>query len=57
MLRESYGDTVGVMENFIPFSVKVAEASAEGSSIYKYDPKGKVAAAYSTLTEVVMKNS
>jgi len=28
MLRESYGDTVGVMESFIPFSVKVALLSS-----------------------------
>ena len=26
-------------------------------SIFEYDPKGKVASAYSALTEVVMKNS
>jgi len=35
MLRESYGDGVGIMESFIPFSVKVAEASSEGISIFR----------------------
>ena len=32
MLRESYGSTIGVMESYIPYSVRVAEASAEGAS-------------------------
>ena len=30
-----------------------AEISAEGSSIYEYDPKGKAASAYKALTEEV----
>ncbi|MEE3409565.1 MAG: ParA family protein, partial [Erysipelotrichaceae bacterium] len=38
----------------IPLSVRAAEISAEGSSIYQYDPKGKAANAYRTLTEEVM---
>ena len=54
MLRESYGDTVGVMESFIPFSVKVAEASAEGSSIYRYAPKCKAAESFERLTKEVL---
>ena len=51
MLRENYGDTVGVMESFIPFSVKVAEASAEGISIYRYAPKCKAAESFEKLTK------
>ena len=51
MLRESYGDTVGVMESYIPFSVKVAEASAEGISIYRYAPKCKAAESFEKLTK------
>ena len=54
MLRESYGDTVGVMESFIPFSVKVAEASAEGSSIFRYAPKCKAAESFERLTKEVL---
>lgn len=54
MLRESYGDTVGVMESFIPFSVKVAEASAEGSSIFRYAPKCKAAESFEKLTKEVL---
>ena len=54
MLRDSYGDTVGVMESFIPFSVKVAEASAEGSSIFRYAPKCKAAESFERLTKEVL---
>ena len=54
MLRESYGDTVGVMESYIPFSVKVAEASAEGISIYRYAPKCKAAESFEKLTKEVL---
>ena len=54
MLRDSYGDRVGVMESFIPFSVKVAEASAEGSSIFRYAPKCKAAESFERLTKEVL---
>ena len=53
-LRETYGATVGVFETFIPMSVKAAECSSEGVSIYLHEPKGKVAAAYRKLTQEVL---
>ena len=56
MLKETYGSRVRIFENSIPFSVRAAECSAEGSSIYRHDPKGKVAMAYQSLTEEVMGN-
>ena len=37
----------------IPLSVRAAEISAEGKSIYTYDPKGKAAEAYRELTKEV----
>lgn len=54
MLKESYGMSVGVMESYIPFSVKVAEASAEGISIYRYAPKCKAAESFNKLTKEVL---
>lgn len=54
MLREAYGTNVRIFKNHIPLSVRVAEVSAEGKSIYKHDPKGKAAAAYLSLTEEVL---
>ena len=55
MLKDNYGETVGVLENYIPFSVKVAEASSEGCSIYKYAPKCKAAESFRRLTEEVLR--
>ena len=54
MLREAYGSRVRIFANVIPISVRAAEISAEGVSIYKHDPKGKVASAYYSLTEEVI---
>lgn len=54
MLKEAYGSRVKIFTNIIPISVRAAEISAEGVSIYKHDPKGKVASAYNSLTEEVI---
>ena len=56
MLIESYGSKVKIFSNNIPISVRAAEISAEGVSIFKHDPKGKVASAYLSLTEEVLAN-
>ena len=54
LLIENYGSRVRIFENSIPMSVRAAEISAEGVSIYKHDPNGKVASAYQSLTEEVL---
>ena len=56
LLIENYGSRVRIFENSIPMSVRAAEISAEGISIYKHDPNGKVASAYQSLTEEVLGN-
>ena len=56
LLIENYGSRVRIFENSIPMSVRAAEISAEGVSIYQHDPKGKVASAYQSLTEEVLEN-
>ena len=56
MLKEAYGSKVKIFSNIIPISVRAAEISAEGISIYRHDPKGKVASAYYSLTEEVLGN-
>ena len=53
LVVDTYSDQIKVFETLIPLSVRAAEISAEGSSIYQYDPKGKAALAYKNLTEEV----
>ncbi|MFT8888086.1 MAG: ParA family protein [Ethanoligenens sp.] len=55
LLRNSYTGKLHIFEQNIPFSVRAAEATAAGKSIYAYDPQGKVAAAYEKLTEEVLR--
>ena len=55
-VHTTYGSQIEVFENVIPMSVKAAETSAEGKSIYMHCPKGKVAEAYMNLTQEVLKN-
>lgn len=54
LLELNYGSKVKIFGSGIPFSVRAAEISAEGVSIYRHDPKGKVADAYRSLTEEVL---
>lgn len=56
LLMETYGSKVRIFETSIPISVRAAESSAEGISIYRHDPKGKVAGAYMALTEEVLRH-
>lgn len=55
-VRETYESKIDIFENVIPLSVKVAEASAEGKSIYLHCPNGKVSIAYEKLTQEVLEN-
>lgn len=55
LLRETYGNRIKVFETTIPHSVRAAEISAMGCSIYSHDPKGKVADAYQNLTKEVLR--
>ena len=51
----SEDDENTVFDCEIPMSVRAAETSAEGSSLYVYDPKGKAAFAYTALIKEVIK--
>ena len=55
LLRNTYGSKLKVFDTEIPHSVRAAEISAEGRSIFAHDPKGKVAEAYRGLTKEVLK--
>lgn len=54
LLRETYGGRIKIFDAEIPRSVRAAEISAEGTSIFEHDPGGKVAQAYHALTKEVL---
>ena len=57
LIRDTYGSKLKVYDADIPRSVRAAEISAEGVSIFKHDPGGKVAEAYRSLTKEVLQNA
>ena len=57
LIRGAYGSKIKVFDQTIPRSVRAAEISAVGKSIFQHDPKGKVAEAYCSLTKEVMANA
>lgn len=57
LIRENYGGKLKVYKTDIPRSVRAEEISAEGTSIFKHDPNGKVADAYRVLTKEVVENA
>ena len=54
LIRGAYGSKIKVFDQTIPRSVRAAETSAAGKSIFSYDPKGKVAEAYKSLAKEVL---
>ena len=57
LIRDTYGGHIRVFNTEIPRSVRAAEISSEGKSIFLHDPKGKVAEAYQKLTKEVQTNA
>ena len=54
LIRQAYGSKIKVFSQTIPRSVRAAETSAAGKSIFQHDPKGKVAEAYQSLAREVL---
>ncbi|MDR2360172.1 MAG: ParA family protein, partial [Oscillospiraceae bacterium] len=52
-IENAYGKNIRIFGEHIPRSVKAAECSAQGVSIFTHDPNGRVAAAYETLAREV----
>ena len=57
LVENAYGGNIRIFGEHIPRSVRAAETSAFGISIFKHDPHGKVAAAYAALTGEVMNDA
>ena len=53
-LRATVGQKIRIFDTEIPHSVRAAECSQLGQSIFAHDPGGKVAEAYERLAEEVM---
>jgi chromosome partitioning protein len=53
LIRDTYDDRLRIFKNEIPLSIRAAEATVVGKSIYAYDPKGKVAQAYEGVVKEV----
>jgi chromosome partitioning protein len=54
LVENAYGGQIRIFGEHIPRSIRAAECSAQGVSIFAHDPKGKVAAAYSALVGEVL---
>lgn len=55
-VTNAYGKTIPVFTTGIPMSVRAAETSQAGKTIFEYDPKGQAAEAYRKLAEEVLKH-
>jgi chromosome partitioning protein len=56
-LRQQYGQMLRIYDTRIPISVKAAEASSAGQSIFVYDGGSKVAEAYAELARTVISDA
>jgi len=56
LLKDTYGGNIRILRSEVPFSIKGAEMSAYGKSIFSFEPKGRVAAAYENFTKEVIEN-
>ncbi len=55
-VHKTYSDSVVTFETYIPISVKAAETSAEGVSIFEHCGSGKVAMSYESLTKELLEH-
>ncbi len=54
LLHQNYDRKLHIFQEYIPLSIKAAEISAEGTSIYTHDKNGKVAKAYESFVQEVL---
>ena len=54
LIESAYGDKIRIFNEHIPHSVRAVESTAQGISIFSYEPNGKVAAAYASLVGEVL---
>jgi len=54
LIENVYGDRIHIFGEHIPHSIRAVESTAQGVSIFSYEPNGKMAAAYLSLAEEVL---
>ena len=57
LVENAYSGNIRIFGEHIPRSVRAAETTAHGVSIFSHDPNGKVAAAYAALTREVLSDA
>ena len=57
LVENAYGGSIRIFSDHIPRSVRAAETSATGKSIFVHDPRGAVAAAYEALVQGVLESA
>ena len=55
-INDSYGSMIKIFDTYIPLTVKGSEVANSGMSIFKYDPKSKLAESYEKLALEVLAN-
>lgn len=53
-IEQAYGEQIRIFKDFIPHSIRAVESSATGKSIFKHDPRGKIAVAYESLAQELL---
>lgn len=56
IVKNTYGGYFRIFDTKIPVSVRVTETQAHGLSIFDYDPKGKIAEAYTAFVKELIGN-
>ena len=56
-IRQNYGRVLKIYDTIIPVSIKAAETSAAGKSIYVYDKGCKAAKAYEEFAKEVVRDA
>jgi len=54
LIEQAYGEQIHIFNDHIPHSIRAAESSATGKSIFAHDPNGKVAQAYESLAQELL---
>lgn len=56
-IYDTYSSSIPMFKAVVPTSVRASETSIKGVSIFKHDPKGKIARSYKEVTKEVLRHS